>query len=108
MNKLKKTLEENYLVMVIFLTLLFFVSTCSNRSAIKDIRKSHATELQSLSDSLADLSRKIKEIPTREEFQLDNEILMYEFLQFEDDIDRGKISLSELKLKLDEMRKEND
>jgi hypothetical protein len=108
LNKIKKFLEDNYLIIIIFLSLLFAINTCSNRSAIQNITKINNEKLQSFKDSLNILTNKINNIPTRNQFKIDNEILMYEFLQFEDDIDKGKMSLSELKLKLESMRNKND
>lgn len=108
MNKIKTFIENNSIVIIVGLTILFTLSTCTNKGAIKDIRKSNQKELQEVKESLEVLSDKINEVPTRTDFKIDNEILMYEFLQFEDDLDKGKISLSELKLKLESLRKNNE
>lgn len=101
-------MEDNYLIVIIFLSLLFAINTCSTRSAIQSITKMNNEKLQNFQDSLNILTNKINNIPTRNQFKIDNEILMYEFLQFEDDVDKGKMSLSELKLKLESMRTKND
>lgn len=105
MNKLKEYIEKYHLIIIIFLCLLFSVNMCSNRNSLDKIYKSNNAELSYIKDSLGVLSNKINNIPIRKEFKLDNQILMYEFLQFEDDVDKGKISLSQLKLKLEELRK---
>jgi len=101
LNKIKIFLENNYLFIIIFVFLLFVMNMCSNRSAIKNSN----IELQAVKDSLGILSNRINNIPSRQQFKIDNQVLMYEFLQFEDDLDKGKISLSELKLRLEDMRK---
>lgn len=108
MNKIKIFLENNYLFIIIFISLLFAMNMCSNRSTIEKITKNSNIELQAVKDSLAILSNRINNIPSRQQFKIDNQVLMYEFLQFEDDLDKGKISLSELKLRLEDMRKQND
>lgn len=108
MKKIKNFIENNYIIITIAVLIILVLSTCSHKNQIKDIRKSNQKELQEVKENLNKLSNQINKVPNRKQFKIDNETLMYEFLQFEDDLDKGKISLSELKLKLESLRKNNE
>ena len=99
----KEKLNSILIGFAIVLVVLFF-KQCSVSSKVSDLKKSNLT-LQSKVDSL---TKEIKDLEksqvTSSEYQKISERTMYQFLIYEEDIDKGKISLSEVQLKL----KEND
>ena len=83
---------------IAFFTLLCFFQTCGSKGISRDIKKQNV-EFQSKIDSLTNV---ISSLPTAEEVEYEMEQVMYKYLIYEDDLDRGKISLSEIKNRIDE------
>jgi len=99
MEKLKEFLKDKvatFTLVSLICFLLFSVQTCSISRKIKNV-----SELQVKIDSL---STRIKSLESsqvsKKEYKEISERTMYQFLIFEEDVDKGKISLSEIELKL--------
>lgn len=105
MEKIKRNI-----VIVLFLMLgLILFRQCGTNSKIKKVQKENI-ELKNKIDSIAVSVKKIEDIvyPMRDEITYEIERMMYQFLIYEDDIDKGKTSLSVIKMKLDEYQKERN
>ena len=83
--------------MAFFLVLCFF-QTCGTKGKITDVKKQNI-ELHNTVDSLHNV---INSLPSSDEVEYRMEQVMYRYLIYEDDLDRGKISLSEIKNRIDE------
>lgn len=94
---------NQYVVYAIYVfCALTLLNTCSSRSANSENRKLRK-ELEATNnkiDSLADVSA------TREEIEMISNKVMFDFLIYEDDIDKKKASLSDVKTKIDRIEKE--
>lgn len=94
MKKIVYWLKENSFPLLIGFFVLFILVQCSNNSTQKIINKNLVQELDSVKTEL----RFVKDnIVTKEEIKSQNKKMMFEFLIYEDDVDKGKISLSEIK-----------
>lgn len=101
MDKIKKFLTDNSIVVIVTLFILLVLSNCSsNRSndKLKDELKEVRVELDSVQTILNNST-------TIEQVKIENAKLLYNFLIFEDDLDKKKISMSEIKLKVEELNK---
>ena len=94
MNKLIKYVIPG----IAFFTLMCFFQTCGSKGISRDIKKQNI-EFQSKIDSLTTV---INSKPSTEEVEHTMEQVMYKYLIYEDDLDRGKISLSAIKNRIDE------
>jgi len=81
-----------------FFLLLCLFQTCGNKGKITDVKKQNI-ELHNTVDSLHNV---INTLPTSDEVEYRMEQVMYRYLIYEDDLDRGKVSLSEIKNRIDE------
>jgi len=81
-----------------FFLLLCFFQTCGTKGKITDVKKQNI-ELHNTVDSLHNV---INTLPTSDEVEYRMEQVMYRYLIYEDDLDRGKVSLSEIKNRIDE------
>jgi uncharacterized protein YeeX (DUF496 family) len=94
---------QKYLIFAItFFSLMCFLQTCGSKGKITDNEKKIElleTKLESKIDSLTKI---VNGKPNIEEVQYEMEQTMYDFLLYEDDLDKGKISLSEIKNRIDE------
>jgi len=75
-----------------------FFQTCGSKGISRDIKKQNI-EFQSKIDSLTTV---INSKPSTEEVEHTMEQVMYKYLIYEDDLDKGKISLSAIKNLIDE------
>jgi hypothetical protein len=83
---------------IAFFTLMCFFQTCGSKGISRDIKKQNI-EFQSKIDSLTTV---INSKPSTEEVEHTMEQVMYKYLIYEDDLDKGKISLSAIKNLIDE------
>jgi len=83
---------------IAFFTLMCFFQTCGSKGISRDIKKQNI-EFQSKIDSLTNI---INSKPSIEDVEYTMEQVMYKYLIYEDDLDRGKISLSAIKNRIDE------
>lgn len=105
MEKIKTFLESNYIAVIVFLTLMLVVSNCSSNKSVDKLRKEIDNMEKEYRLELDSIHTTLKNTTTIEQVQAENEQLLYQFLVFEDDLDKGKISMSEIKLKLEELNK---
>jgi len=83
---------------IAFFTLLCFFQTCGSKGKITDNKK----EIQLLQSKVDSLQSLIVAKPSREEVTYEMEQTMYKFLIYEEDLDKGRVSLSEIKNRIDE------
>ena len=81
-----------------FFLLLCFFQTCGTKGKITDVKKQNI-ELHHTVDSLHNV---VNSLPTHGDVDYIMEQVMYKYLIYEDDLDKGKISLSEIKNRIDE------
>ena len=84
-------------VMAFFLLLCFF-QTCGTKGKITNVKKQNI-ELHETVDSLHNA---LNALPNSEDVEYIMEQVMYKYLIYEDDLDKGKVSLSEIKNRIDE------
>jgi hypothetical protein len=85
-----------YYIIIFFLVLTLFKS-CSISSDLDNHRKQSKKTIDSISFILSEVR---DSIPTKEFIVRSNNTLLYDFLVYEDDIDKKKITFSDIKLRL--------
>ena len=83
---------------IAFFTLLCFFQTCGSKGKIRDNKK-QIDVLETKVDSLIKIT---DAQPDASLIKYEMEQAMYKFLIYEDDLDKGKTSLSDIKSKIDE------
>lgn len=81
--------------------LLFLSKGCTN-SKISKLEEKYLTHTQVLEHKLDSLQSKISSMATRKQVQDQMEIVMFNYLIYEDDLDKGRSSLSDVKNKIEE------
>lgn len=93
---MKQFIKNNFTTIVLVIALLSFFKSCGD-----------SRELQNVKKELAQTNAKFDEIKsnvaTREEVEIISNKVMFNFLIYEDDIDKRKTSLSDVKNKVDEL-----
>lgn len=84
-------IKDNFTIIVLFLLVIVFFRQCGVNSEINKIKKENAI-----------ISANIDSMVTKEEMKKEMRQVMYEFLIYEDDFDKGKVSLSDLKNKIED------
>jgi hypothetical protein len=84
-------IKDNFTVIVLCLLVIVFFRQCGVNSEISKIKKENAR-----------ISANIDSMVTKEEMKKEMRQVMYEFLIYEDDFDKGKVSLSDLKNKIED------
>lgn len=85
------------LIAITVLCSLTFIQTCGIRGKIKENHK----QIQKLEFTVDSLNSVILGKPNIEEVRHEMEQTMYDFLLYEGDLDKGKISLSEIKTRIE-------
>ena len=83
---------------ITFFSLMCFFQTCGSKGKIRDNKK----EIEVLETKVDSLINVVDSKPSAKEIQYEMEQTMYKYLIYEDDLDKGKTSLSEIKNKIDE------
>ena len=83
---------------IAFFTLLCFLQTCGTKGKIKDNKKA----IESLNTQVDSLTKVLDSKPSNEDVNYIMEQTMYKFLIYEEDLDKGRVSLSEIKNRIDE------
>lgn len=91
METIKNFVKKNFSVLVMILALLTFFKSCGDSRELQKLRK----EVQTMSEAQA----------TREDIEMISSKTMFQFLLYEDDVDKNKASLSDIKNKVDELEK---
>jgi hypothetical protein len=89
METIKNFIKKNFTVIVMILAVLTFFKSCGDSRELQKLRK----EVQVMKESQA----------TREDIELISNKVMFQFLLYEDDVDKNKASLSDIKNKVDEI-----
>ena len=83
-------IKDNFTIIVLVLLVIVFFRQCGVNSEINKIKKEN-TKISSLLDSSV----------TKKEMKHEMRQVMFEFLIFEDDFDKGKASLSDIQNKIE-------
>jgi len=84
-------IKDNFTIIVLCLLVIVFFRQCGVNSEIRKIKKENAK-----------IAHDIDSMVTKEEMKKEMRQVMYEFLIYEDDFDKGKVSLSDLKNKIED------
>ena len=84
--------------LIAFFTLLCFFQTCGSKGKVHDVK----LQVESLQKTVDSLHVILNTKPSSEDVEYKMEQIMYKFLIYEDDLDKGKVSLSEIKNRIDE------
>lgn len=84
-------IKDNFTVIVLCLLVIVFFRQCGVNSEISKIKKENSR-----------ISANIDSMVTKEEMKKEMRQVMFEFLIYEDDFDKGKVSLSDLKNKIED------
>lgn len=98
MSQILEKIKSNASIVTIVLLLVFSITQCNMNSNMKSMKKDVTNRLDSLENVIVDMESKMA---NKEFVHKSNQNTMYEFLIFEDDIDKGKMSLSDVRLRLD-------
>lgn len=90
--------ERVILYIILFLSLTCFFQTCGSKGKITDNKK----KIESVEKRLDSLTKVISVKPSVEQVNYEMTQTMYKFLIYEEDLDKGRISLSEIKNRIDE------
>ena len=88
---MKEFIKKNFTVIVLVIAVLSFFKSCGDSRELQKLRK----EVEVVK----------KQSASKEEIELLQNKVMFEFLIYEDDIDNKKASLSDIKNKVDELEK---
>lgn len=77
---------------------IFIFTQCNTSSKIKSINNNFTVRIDSLQRVINKIESKY---PDKEFIDKSNLNAMYEFLIFEDDIDKGRLSISDVKISMD-------
>jgi len=88
---MKEFIKKNFTVIVLVIAVLSFFKSCGDSRELQKLRK----EVEVVKEQSA----------SKEEIELLQNKVMFEFLIYEDDIDNKKASLSDIKNKVDELEK---
>ena len=91
---MKKFIQDNFTVIVLVVAILSLFKSCGD-----------SRELNKLKKELEATNAKIDEFATKEEVEIISNKVMFDFLLYEDDLDKKKASLSDIKNKVDELQK---
>ena len=83
---------------ILFFSLMCFFQTCGSKGKVRDNKKS----IEVLNTKVDSLIKVVDSKPNAKEIQYEMEQTMYKYLIYEDDLDKGKTSLSDIKSKIDE------
>ena len=83
---------------VMFFSVLCFFQTCGSKGKTIDNKK----EIQSLRNQVDSLTKVVSVKPSVEQVNYEMVQTMYKFLIYEEDLDKGRVSLSEIKNRIDE------
>lgn len=83
---------------ILFFSLMCFFQTCGSKGKVRDNKK----EIEVLNTKVDSLIKVVDSKPNAKEIQYEMEQTMYKYLIYEDDLDKGKTSLSEIKNRIDE------
>jgi hypothetical protein len=101
MEKIKKSVLENiWKILTIALALLLFGKGCTN-SKISSLAKNYDKNSLVLEKKIDSLNIKVSKMATEKQVRDQMEIIMFNYLIYEDDLDKGKSSLSDIKNKIE-------
>jgi hypothetical protein len=91
---MKKFIQENFTLIVLIIAVLGLFKSCGDGREIAKLRK-----------ELENTNSKMDKYATKAEVEIISNKTMFDFLIYEDDIDKKKASLSDIKNKIDELEK---
>lgn len=91
---MKQFIKNNFATIVLVLALLSLLKSCGDSRELQKLRK----EVEVVKEQSA----------SKDEIELLQNKVMFEFLIYEDDIDNKKASLSDIKNKIDELEKKQN
>jgi hypothetical protein len=91
---MKQFIKNNFATIVLVLALLSLLKSCGDSKELQKLRK----EVEVVKEQSA----------SKEEIEILQNKVMFEFLIYEDDIDNKKASLSDIKNKIDELEKKQN
>lgn len=91
---MKKFIQENFTVIVLVIAILTLFKSCGDSREINKLKK-----------ELEVTNNKLDKFATKEQVEIISNKTMFDFLLYEDDIDKKKASLSDIKNKIDELEK---
>jgi hypothetical protein len=91
---MKKFIQDNFTIIVLVIALLTLFKSCGDSREITNLKK-----------ELEVTNQKMDKFATKEQVEIISNKAMFDFLIYEDDIDKKKASLSDIKNKVDELQK---
>lgn len=91
---MKKFIQENFTIIVLVVSILTLFKSCGDSRELSKVKK-----------ELETVNQKIEKYATKEEVEIISNKTMFDFLLYEDDLDKKKASLSDIKNKIDELEK---
>jgi hypothetical protein len=101
MKNLIEILKSNlWQVLTIVFFLAFLSKGCTNNK-ISKLEKKYSEETARLESKIDSLQKQADQIATAKEVMDQMEVVMFNYLIYEDDLDKGKSSLSDVKNKIE-------
>lgn len=97
---MKNLLKDHiWKVTTVLFLLLWLAKGCTN-TKISNLEKKYSQETDSLKVELKKINNEVSKFATEKEVKDEMERVMLDFLIYEDDLDKGKTSLSQIKDKI--------
>jgi hypothetical protein len=101
MEKVKLFITNHFWKVTTVIFFLFFLADgCTNRK-ISALEKEYSKNISELNLKIDLLTNHVKNTPSKKEVRDEMEVIMFNFLIYEDDLDKGKVSLSDVKNKIE-------
>lgn len=94
---MKTFIKENFTIIVLILAILTLFKSCGDSREIVKLRK-----------ELELTNQKMGQFATKEQIEIISTKTMFDFLLYEDDLDKKNTSLSDIKNKVDDLQKKLD
>jgi hypothetical protein len=94
---MKKFIQDNFTTIVLVIALFTLFKSCGDSRELSKVKK-----------ELELTNQKLEQYATKEEVEIIISKTMFDFLLYEDDLDKKKTSLSDIKNKVDELQKKLD
>ena len=101
--KVIEKLKQHYQIIVLIVLSIIFLRQCGINRDIDRLRKDYTKTANNMDSIYSEI--KGMELITEEEIRNNMNKVMFEYLIYEEDLDKGKISLSEIRSKIDSNEK---
>ena len=99
--KLSIYLKENIWKVTTFIFAILFIAKGCTNNKISSLDKKYSENTERLEHKIDSLQKSVSGMASAKQVRDEMEITMFNYLIYEDDVDKGKTSLSEIKNKIE-------